>query len=254
MRAARPVIWHDPPMLTPSQDQINQIPKWLKHHQFKLDKVETKRSGKRTWARGRCQVRIGKYGDYDVAEIYTRDRLWVELGKYISGFEKGPNSLFHAPIEMAISRVLDIEVSKTPSLGARLYSLFSPGAYFAKVALQMLIGLGTVVALCLVLSATFSHHYRHVEHFYTHAGHTSILVITAGLAAAAAVELAYTLFTPGPDEALDPLMLGLSAGILLLVTRDGIRVGWQFLGIIVGVIALGALFHIRRRYIDSEES
>ena len=35
------------------------------------------------------------------------------------------------------------------------------------------------------------------------------------LAAAAAVELVYTLFTKGPDEALDPLMLGLSAAALL---------------------------------------
>lgn len=46
--------------------------------------------------------------------------------------------------------------------------------------------------------------------------------IGLGLAAAAALELAYTLFTPGPDEALDPLMLGLSATILLkLAAIDG---------------------------------
>jgi hypothetical protein len=46
--------------------------------------------------------------------------------------------------------------------------------------------------------------------------------IGVGLAAAAAVELAYTLFTPGPDEALDPLMLGLSATILFkLAAIDG---------------------------------
>ncbi|MGO9790913.1 MAG: hypothetical protein ACLP8S_15875 [Solirubrobacteraceae bacterium] len=31
------------------------------------------------------------------------------------------------------------------------------------------------------------------------------------------VELTYTLFTPGPDEALDPLMLGLAATLLLLL-------------------------------------
>lgn len=39
--------------------------------------------------------------------------------------------------------------------------------------------------------------------------------IGIGLAAAAALELAYTLFTDGPDEALDPLMLGLASTLLL---------------------------------------
>lgn len=43
--------------------------------------------------------------------------------------------------------------------------------------------------------------------------------ISIGLAAAAALELAYTLFTPGPDEALDPLMLALSATLLLKLTQ-----------------------------------
>lgn len=40
-------------------------------------------------------------------------------------------------------------------------------------------------------------------------------IIGLALVVAAAVELAYTLFTDGPDEALDPLMLGLSAALLL---------------------------------------
>jgi hypothetical protein len=41
------------------------------------------------------------------------------------------------------------------------------------------------------------------------------LVVGGGLATAAAIELAYTLFTAGPDEALDPVMLGLSAALIL---------------------------------------
>lgn len=53
---------------------------------------------------------------------------------------------------------------------------------------------------------------------YAPGSHPATLILEGtgvGLAAAAAFELAYTLFTPGPDEALDPLMLGLSATILL---------------------------------------
>ena len=72
----------------------------------------------------------------------------------------------------------------------------------------------------------------------------SVQIIPGALAVADGVELAYTLYTPGPDEALDPLMLGLSSGLLLLVTRDEpkLSVISQFLAVLVGVLALGALF------------
>jgi hypothetical protein len=43
--------------------------------------------------------------------------------------------------------------------------------------------------------------------------------VGVGLAIAAAFELAYTLFTPGPDEALDPLMLAISATMLLKLAQ-----------------------------------
>jgi hypothetical protein len=39
--------------------------------------------------------------------------------------------------------------------------------------------------------------------------------IGVALAAAAVIELAYTLFTEGPDEALDPLMLGIAATLII---------------------------------------
>jgi hypothetical protein len=88
------------------------------------------------------------------------------------------------------------------------------------------------------------------------AAKVTVLVIASALAVAAGVELAYTLFTPGPDEALDPLMLGLSSGILLLVTGDtgkSLSVAAQFSGVLLGVLALGALFLIRRHLIGRDE-
>ena len=48
-------------------------------------------------------------------------------------------------------------------------------------------------------------------------------------------------------------MLGLSAGILLVITRSDIAVGWQFAGVILGVISLWALFYIRQHFIDSDD-
>ncbi len=86
--------------------------------------------------------------------------------------------------------------------------------------------------------------------------HVTITVIASALAIAAGIELAYTLFTPGPDEALDPLMLGLSSGILLLVTMptdSSLSVATQFSGVLLGVVALGVLFLIRRHLIGSDE-
>jgi ABC-type uncharacterized transport system permease subunit len=65
--------------------------------------------------------------------------------------------------------------------------------------------------------------------------------ISIGLAAAAALELAYTLFTPGPDEALDPLMLALSATLLLKLTQLSSSVS---MGEAVALLLLGLLLAI----------
>ena len=66
------------------------------------------------------------------------------------------------------------------------------------------------------------------------------------LAAAAAVELVYTLFMRGPDEALDPLMLGLSAAALLslgAVDKFNIKEG---VALFLYTLALSVLFLIRK--------
>jgi len=66
------------------------------------------------------------------------------------------------------------------------------------------------------------------------------------LAAAAAVELVYTLFTKGPDEALDPLMLGLSAAALLsLGSVTGFKVS-DGVTLILYSAALAILFIIKK--------
>ena len=103
--------------------------------------------------------------------------------------------------------------------GIWLYRKAKPWAYGIKVFLQMIVGVGAVIDIAW-----------HVERsvISTHKGGapfapnimTSVAVIAPALAVAAAIELAYTLFTPGPDEALEPLMLGLSSGILFLITQN----------------------------------
>jgi hypothetical protein len=67
-----------------------------------------------------------------------------------------------------------------------------------------------------------------------------------GLAIAAAIELAFTLFTDGPDEALDPLMLALSAAIILQLAKIE-HFEWQSaVAVALNVGALAGVFAVKR--------
>src|SRR5205807_5850039 len=66
-------------------------------------------------------------------------------------------------------------------------------------------------------------------------------LIGAALVVAAAIELAYTLFTEGPDEALNPLMLGVaSAALLQLGNSDSLDVK-EGLALLCYALALAVL-------------
>ena len=70
-------------------------------------------------------------------------------------------------------------------------------------------------------------------------------IIADALAAATAVQLVFTLFTPGPDEALDPALLALAAALLLQlgkVEKFSLEDG---AAIVLYSAALGILFLVR---------
>lgn len=70
-------------------------------------------------------------------------------------------------------------------------------------------------------------------------------VVADALAAATVVQLAYTLFTPGPDEALDPVMLALATAMLLELGQVS-QFKWQDgVAIILYAAGLGLLFVVR---------
>jgi hypothetical protein len=81
------------------------------------------------------------------------------------------------------------------------------------------------------------------------------LKITAdALAAATAVQLAFTLFTPGPDEALDPVLLAIAAALLLQLGHVE-NFQWQAgTAIVLYSIALGILFIVRVFLAPDEDS
>lgn len=70
-------------------------------------------------------------------------------------------------------------------------------------------------------------------------------VIADALAATTVVQLAYTLFTPGPDEALDPVLLAIATALLFQFGKvDSFR--WQDgLAVLLCGVALSALFVVR---------
>ncbi len=70
-------------------------------------------------------------------------------------------------------------------------------------------------------------------------------IIASALAAATVIELAFTLFTPGPDEALDPVLLAIAAALLFQLGKVS-EFHWQDgLTVVLYGIALAALFMVR---------
>ena len=77
-------------------------------------------------------------------------------------------------------------------------------------------------------------------------------IVAGGLAVVAAIELAYTLFTPGPDEVVNPLMLGVSSVFLFQLSKiDGLTWG-SGLAALLFVASLAGLFVIRRRFVEEK--
>lgn len=125
-----------------------------------------------------------------------------------------------------------------------VYARAKPYAAIVKAVLQMFVGVVAVSAIGWKILFSF-------------VKDPTILILNGigiGLAAAAALELAYTLFTPGPDEALDPLMLALSATILLKLAqlKDTVSMGRAVALLLLGLL-LAALFGTRLMLAERDE-
>jgi hypothetical protein len=129
-----------------------------------------------------------------------------------------------------------------------LYQHLKEPAQATKVFLQMGVGVvGSVVVLVAVLRDTLN------GHTALYASKHALLIISVSLAVAASLELAYTLFTPGPDEAVDPLILGISAVFLYLASGLGSLTWTGGVSVILFAVTLGILFAVRQRFIDDDD-
>jgi hypothetical protein len=143
-----------------------------------------------------------------------------------------------------------------------LYDKARPWARLVKIAGQMIIGVATAVIVVVEIvmrSGLLVDNSKALGGSVVNADTLTaeVFAITAvGLAAAAAFELAYTLFTPGPDEAIDPLLLGVSSTFLFLASKTD-HLDWQFgFSAVLIVVALFGLFRLqesfRKRYPDKK--
>jgi hypothetical protein len=127
--------------------------------------------------------------------------------------------------------------------GSSLYEAFDHRAQWVKAVIQMLIGVGTVITIAVVV---WFPDFRKIG-----IAELALRVVAVGLALAATVELAYTLFTDGPDEALDPLILGSSSFILIKISDPKTHLTMQNAGAFaLFILVLGALFVIREVFIE----
>ncbi|BFN31016.1 TPA: PTS sugar transporter subunit IIC [Vibrio parahaemolyticus] len=79
---------------------------------------------------------------------------------------------------------------------------------------------------------------------------TSILsLVSQAVMVSAAIELAYMLFTPGPDEAVDPLILGIAGTALLVMSDENTAktdsMLYDSIAVLLFVLSLAILFYLR---------
>jgi hypothetical protein len=132
---------------------------------------------------------------------------------------------------------------------------FRPYAKRIKIYLQMLIG---IALTCVLIGKILEHlginiawlNWIKVGLYAQSLFKTPTLSIVGhALSYSAAIDLAYTLFTPGPDEAVEPLITGLAAAILLEIANPDKLIP-HAVSIAIFVTVLAGLFVIRRVFIE----
>ncbi|SRR6266436_1068161 len=141
----------------------------------------------------------------------------------------------------------DPSITESTDEHSRLYDIFRPSAQNIKIILQMLVGVILTVLVILKI--------------INYVGHPIPIILlttqTLGIVGVALIfstvfELAYTLFTPGPDEAVDPLITGLAA-VILLVISNITQITFDIAGgVALLVLALVVLFILKYFFIEEK--
>ncbi|WP_345821410.1 hypothetical protein ABC766_05330 [Methylobacterium fujisawaense] len=81
----------------------------------------------------------------------------------------------------------------------------------------------------------------------------TLALVGDGLMYSAGFELAYMLFTPGPDEAIEPVILGMAATILIIISDE--KTDW-FDAVVPAALTLsiGFLFYLKKVFLPKHEA
>lgn len=136
-----------------------------------------------------------------------------------------------------------------------LYQKLEAPASKIKTALQMLVGL--ILALYVLGRLIYEGIHNPAYILETFPAADLLTPIAAALFIATAFELAFLLFTEGPDEAIQPLILGVAAAFLLIISKVGDNnydpADWYLvvLAVLLALI-LFLLFRLRKHYEDHQ--
>jgi hypothetical protein len=171
----------------------------------------------------------------------NRKKLSTDLAKLKTLINSAEDQRFRAEALRILDNLCE---SDTKPSSPFLYWIFQPLALVVKIALQMAIAVVAVVLLWRLAIPD-------IAGFQLPNEQVTLELIGEALALAAAIELAYTLFTDGPDEAVDPLMLGLAAFMLFRLANVRNLTSVEAGAFVLYATALGGLFFIRRRFIPN---
>lgn len=136
------------------------------------------------------------------------------------------------------------EQKRTVPLADDIYNWAEPYAGMIKVCLQMAVGI--IVAALLFIRGLL---YLNIDfHIPYEPSENPLELVGKGLMISAGFELAYMLFTKGPDEAIEPVILGIAATTLIIASRESFELN-QALMILVLSVSIGLLFFVRSRFL-----
>ena len=137
---------------------------------------------------------------------------------------------------------------------AAMYARYGPHAEKIKISLQMIVGV--ILTAFIIVYIIYRASYAIVLAIFPTL-HIPLLdvspltIVGVALAISTAFELAYTLFTDGPDEAVNPVITGVAAGILLLISPNLAFSGAGAVALLA--LALVVLFILKAFFIENKE-
>lgn len=137
----------------------------------------------------------------------------------------------------------------------KLYDIAEPKAKKIKILIQMAIGIGLATLIIIEMISLVYPGIRNIvpSKIDLLINKDILKMVSLGLGAATGIELAYMLFTDGPDEAVDPLIMGIAAFTLSQLSDNEFEIK-KGIGIFFVVILIPILFFVKNKFLKDKKS